>query len=230
MIGRSLSGSSGAALLLGALAAVDVVATARSAGYGVAGATLPAALLGGIGAWLLLERAQDRLADLGGCVAMLIGAQLGMIVGLSFDFGTFGLVILSSWCAAPDTAYGAIRVMASVAPAMHVGMFFGGLLAAALAAPLTGPRAVVALVLMTVAMPLADALAWGYVQFSDGGGVLMMSLCHLCAMFVVMAAGAFAITVKRGRRTSKPTNAARESPLKIPASGAASSRTRVVAI
>lgn len=216
--------------MLGFLAAIDVVATARSAGYGNAGVVFPAALLGGIAVWLLLEWARDRFPGLGACVAMLLGAQFGMIVGLSFDFGTFGLVILSSWCAATDTVYSAIRVMASVAPGMHLGMFAGGLLAASFAVPLTAPHAIVTLVLMTVAMPLADALAWSYVQIGNGGGVLMMALCHLVAMLVVMAAGAYAIAVARGRRACKPTDAARESGLNVPASGAARSRVRAIAI
>jgi hypothetical protein len=197
MSGRFPFSPDRAALLLGVVAAVDVVVTLRSAG-GIGGTVLPAALLLGIGVWLLLDRVGDHAQRVRGCAAMLLGAQLGMIVGLSLHFGSLGLVILSSWCSVTDTVGGAIRLMASVAPGMHIGMVAGGLIAAVLSVPLTVPRALVSLVLMTVSIPLADALAWGYVQIDRGGGVFM-SLCHLFAMTLVMAVGTLAMRFARTR-------------------------------
>ncbi len=177
----------------------NIVVASSSAAYAVTGGVLLTALLCGIAAWLALEQLGSRAPGLRRAAAMVLGAQLGMLIGLSFDFGPFGLVILSSWCAGSESVAGTVRLMTTVAPHMHWGMLFGGLLGAALVTPPTVPRVIAASISMAVAMPLSDILGWSYVRaFGDSRG-LSMFLCHFVAMSAVMT---IAWLARNGTRTS----------------------------
>lgn len=164
----------------------NMVVASSSAAYVLSSGILLMALLCGIATWLSLERLGSRAAGLRHGAAMVLGAQLGMLIGLSFDFGPFGLVILSSWCAGSESIGGVVRLMTAVAPGMHLGMLFGGLLGACLVAPPTVPRVIAACFSMAVAIPLSDVLGWSYVRtFGDSRG-LPMFFCHFVAMATVM--------------------------------------------
>lgn len=173
-------------LPLPALVTTNIVVASSSAGYALIPGIFLTASLCGIGAWLAFERLGLRAAGLSHGAAMVLGAQLGMLIGLAFDFGPFALVILSSWCAANESVVGTVRLMTTVAPGMHIGMLLGGLLGAALVAPPTVPRVIAASISMAVAIPLSDVLGWSFTRaFADSRG-LSMYLCHFVAMSFVM--------------------------------------------